>query len=124
MQNNFINLFKFTLAILFIIFLTLFFSGITGVYEYENKQKMLLTNEQIKKFEEDIKNGVEIDMEKYITNNSKNYQNFFSNLGSTLSNTVSNFISSAVSKSFDTLTKFIEQWKIYFNLIKYMIKLL
>lgn len=109
MENNVINFLKITFSVLFVIFLTLFFSGITGVYEYENKQKMLLTNEQIKKFEEDIKNGVEVDMEKYIDNNSKNYQNFFSNLGSTLSNTVSNFISSAVSNSFDTLTKFIEQ---------------
>ena len=109
MQKNIVNIFKISIVFLFIVYMTLFTSGITGFYEYQNKQKKDLTEEQIKKFEEDIKNGVAIDLEQYIDNGSKNYQNNFSSLGSTLSNTVSKIVSSSVDKTFDTLIKFVEQ---------------
>ena len=40
-----------------------------GYYEYANYKKKELTEEQIKKFENDVKNGYNIDITSYIENN-------------------------------------------------------
>lgn len=109
MESKVYNTFKIVILLLFIIFVTLFFASYTGYYDYENKQKALLTEAQIKKFDDDIKNGVAIDMEPYLTNPNVNYQNNVANLGSKFSNIISNMVSKSVDKTFSFLIKFVEQ---------------
>ena len=47
---------------LFIIYIGIYASNKTGYYEYEMHKKVELTNEQIEKFEEDVKNNKKIDI--------------------------------------------------------------
>ncbi len=55
---------KKTFKILFIIFIILFFilyfSYKNGYYVDKNKEKAILTEEMIKEYEEDLKNGVDL----------------------------------------------------------------
>ena len=65
------KIFKYVFVFLFIIFMTLYFSQLTGYYEYRNYQKMVMTEEQIKQFEQDIKDGKEVDIKDYTVNTVK-----------------------------------------------------
>ena len=58
-----INLFKGIFLILLFTFTTLYIASYNGYYEYSNNKKVTLTNEKIKEFEEDVKNGKKIDLE-------------------------------------------------------------
>ena len=67
--------------LLFISFLVLYFSQASGYYDELNNRKTELTKEQIKRFEEDVKNGKMVDIKDYMKENTKNYSNRFSSFG-------------------------------------------
>ena len=62
------NLFKKFLTISFIIFMGLYISSISGFYEAKLSNKVALTDEAIKEFENDVIEGKTIDVNTYITN--------------------------------------------------------
>ena len=68
-------MFRFCFMLSLLTFLALYFSQATGYYDYKEHKKVILTSEQIKKFEEDVANGKNLDIEEYLTNTDKNYQN-------------------------------------------------
>lgn len=109
METKVYNGVKIITLFLFIIFITLFFASYTGYYDYENRKKTNLTEEQMKKFEEDVKNGVNLDLENYLNKPKNNYQNILAKVGSKTSKLVSNIISTSVDTTFSFLTKFVEQ---------------
>ena len=56
-----------------ICFLVILFAGKTGYYEKKLRDNSILTEEQIKKFEEDLKNGKNVDISNYVINENKDY---------------------------------------------------
>ena len=60
------------ISVIFIFLILYFFGG--RMYEYRQQEKKALTEEQIKKFESDVKNGVEIDINDYVFK-EKDYSN-------------------------------------------------
>lgn len=76
-----IKCFKMVSLLLFLIFLGLFISGKNGYYEYNNYQNMVLTDEAIKQFEEDVKEGKNVLLEEYAVVEVKDYSNSFSDFG-------------------------------------------
>ena len=68
MKKN--NPIKIILIIIIFIFLCSYYISNSGYYEYELKQRTILTNEKIKEFESDLKNNKNIDKEidEYIAN--------------------------------------------------------
>lgn len=70
------------IKLIFLCFLFFFlmplFANKAGFYETKLNRAKTLTEEQIKAFEEDIKNGKEINVKDYIIN-QKNYTNKLSN---------------------------------------------
>ena len=103
------KVFKWIFMILFIIFLTLYFSQLTGYYEYQNYKKMVMTEEQIKQFEQDIKDGKEVDIKDYTVNTVKNYDNTVSNLGLNLSNIISGIVEDSVIKLFGSIAGMVNE---------------
>lgn len=103
------KIFKWIFTFLFVIFLTLYFSQLTGYYEYQNYQKMIMTEEQIKQFEQDIKDGLEVDIKDYTINTVQNYDNSFSNLGLTLSNIISGVVKDSVIKLFGSIASYVNE---------------
>lgn len=103
------SIFKFIFFIFFMSFLVVYFSELTGYYEYQNYKKSALTEAQIEQFENDVASGKEIDMSKYLIVENKNYNNTLSNLASNLSDGISNIVKSGVDKTFKFLSKFVEE---------------
>lgn len=102
------KIFKWCFSFLLVIFLTLYFSQLTGYYEYQNYQKMVMTEEQIKQFEQDIKEGKEVDIKDYVVNIKKEYDNSFSNLGVTISNIISSTVKNTIIKLFSGIANMVE----------------
>jgi len=97
------KIFRITMLILFAILMTIFISNKNGYYEYQKHEQVTLTEEQIKKFEEDVKNGINIDLENYLKDTTKDYQTKLSQVGLNVSNTLAN----TVKKGFDNFFKYI-----------------
>ncbi len=88
------------LVILFFLFIY-FFGG--NIYKYKLTEKKDLTLEQISKFENDIKNGIEIDLSEYVVKD-KNYYNSITNIN----NDISKIINVGLRKIFQYLLKKID----------------
>lgn len=99
--NNFLYLF------LFLSFLIIYSASELGYFDHIKSRRVSLTNEQIQKFEQDIKNGKEIDISEYYINKDDQYNNRFSELGSKLSLKISELIKNVLNKSFEILNDFL-----------------
>ena len=84
-KNNIIKIIFLTLVFLYI---GLYFASNAGYIDYQSRNKTILTEEQIKKFENDVKENKPIDIENYITNKEDIYDNNISRLSLKLSNTI------------------------------------
>jgi hypothetical protein len=73
------KVFNTIIIIFFILFVALLIAQKSGYYQNKSSRNKTLTEEQIKAFEEDIKNGKEIDIKDYTTDNNINYSNELSN---------------------------------------------
>lgn len=103
------KIFKGLFLLLFIVYITIYVSQLTGYYEYKNYQKTILTEQQISRFEADVKNGKDVDINSYIVNTNKHYQTNLSKVGLNLSNTISKWVNTCINKSFDFLIKFVDE---------------
>ena len=56
------KIFRYSILVSFVTFFALYLSQSTGYFEYRNSKKVALTNEQIEKFENDVKEGKNIDL--------------------------------------------------------------
>ena len=63
------------LIVLFIMYVALFIASQTGYYDKRVRDKTVMTDEQIKKFEEDIANNKTVDISSYLPQ-SPDYSNF------------------------------------------------
>ena len=95
--------FRYAILISFVTFFALYLSQSTGYFEYRNSKKVALTNEQIEKFEKDVKEGKNIDLEDYIGVNNKSYQNKVSKTGLSISNATEKVIQKIIGGSFKVL---------------------
>ncbi len=95
------------LLILFLIFIALYISESTGYYDYGAYKKTLLTKEQIKKFEQDVKEGKDVSVKDYVGDLEKNYNNKLSNTGLTLSKNIEKYSKKAIETVFGALSDFI-----------------
>lgn len=92
----------------FITFLTFYIAQQSGYYEYNERKKMSFTKEQIEQFEEDIRNGKEIDINNYVQNSNKNYQNKVSKLTLNVSENISKYTKKGVNIIFTKIGNIIE----------------
>lgn len=103
------KIFRLTFIILFAVFITVFISNKYGYYEYKKHEQVTLTQEQIEKFEEDVKNGKSVDIENYVANTNKNYQTKLSQAGLNISNTLANFIKRGVDNFFKKIGQMVNE---------------
>lgn len=97
------KIFKNILIFLFIIFIALYISQSTGYYEYEQYKKVALTNEQIKQFEKDVKEGKKVDVKDYVSETKKEYGNKISNAGLTISKKIEKYVKKFINSVFDNI---------------------
>ena len=75
------KLVKLISIVIIIIFIASYMIAESGYYEYTMQRRTIITNEKIKKFEEDIKNNKDVSTHDYIVEDYIDYTNAFSNLG-------------------------------------------
>lgn len=110
MKNKKINkLFKTLFFLCFISYLTFYVAGQSGYYEYTERKKMTFTKEQIEQFENDVKEGKNIDIKEYLKGTDKNYQNKISKATLSLSETISKYTKKGVNTIFTKLGKVVEE---------------
>lgn len=90
------EVFRIIFIVLLVCFITLYVSNETGYFDYHNRQNVVLTEQKIKEFEEDIKNGVNMDIENYLENSKINYNNNTSRFGLYLSNKLGEVVKSGI----------------------------
>ena len=93
--------------ILIISFLIIYFASKAGYFDHIKSRRVTLTNEQIEKFEQDIKEGKEIDINDYYLNKDDEYNNKFSKIGLILSNNLRELIKLILNKTFKVLNDFL-----------------
>jgi predicted negative regulator of RcsB-dependent stress response len=103
------KIFRISFIILFAVFLTVFVSNKYGYYEYQKHEQVTLTSEQIKKFEQDVKEGKIIDIESYVGEVNKNNQTKLSQTGLNISNSLANIVKTTVDGFFKYIDTVITQ---------------
>ena len=99
--------FNFFIIVLFLIFMYIFLSSSGMYYEYSNNKKTIYTEEKIKEFEEDIKNGKSVNINNYIVNDSKDYSNKVTNLGDSLSEFINDSVNYVLKGGFKIIEKMV-----------------
>lgn len=102
MKNNFLRIMSLTV---FLIFLALYYSSNAGIIDYQARNRTALTEEQIKMFEDDVKNNVEIDIKKYLDDKEEKYDNNVSKTTLKLSNAIGKGVAKALDFMFGKLDK-------------------
>lgn len=104
-----IKIFKLTLILILISFFCTVILSLSGYYQTSLQKKMILTNEAIESFENDVEQGKNIDINNYLDINKKNYDNNFSKSGRFISEKLNNIISSGIEKTLKIIVKAIEE---------------
>lgn len=95
------------LLVLFVIFISIFIASSSGYYEYENRNKMKLTEEKMKQFEQDVADGKSVDFKNYLETEEKDYENNVTVIGDKMSNLVNEGITKGLEGSFKIIEKLI-----------------
>ena len=103
------KLYKWFVWFLFLSFLVLYFAQKEGYYDEMNNKKNILTEEKIKQFEEDVKNGVKIDVNNYLVEDKKDYSNKVSRFGLASSNFIAKYFKSGLTKIFNGVDKLVNE---------------
>ena len=69
------NWFLRLLFVLFIVFLGLYIASVSGYYETQVGNKVALTEEAIRDFENDVLEGKNVDIKTYLQEDNKDYSN-------------------------------------------------
>ena len=102
-KNKNKNLFLKILLIIFIIFMFLYMMDNLGYYNIATKNKVL-TDEKIKEFENDVKNGKQIDIKEYTVDDT-DYKNIYSNIGYKTSESIDYILNKGLKKMGKILKK-------------------
>ena len=94
---------------LFFSFLAIFAASESGYIQYYEKEKATLTASEIKRFEEDVKAGKEIDLEEYLKDNNKKYKTRLSSLTSNFSDFISKCVEKGVVGAFKYISQLVEE---------------
>lgn len=99
---------KIVFVLLLFCFLVLFLSYQNGYYRNINKEKMLLTDEKIKEYEEDLKNGVDVSQKEYIVS-SPTYDNVYTRKILSISNIIEDGINSTIKYFFKKIGSIVDE---------------
>ncbi len=77
----------------------------SGYYEAKLNERTTLTEEQMKQFEEDIKNGKEIDLNNYLAEQRRDFSNGATKAGVAVSNIIENVFAEGFTRLGDILKK-------------------
>ena len=84
------------LGILFVVYISLTIAISTGYYEAKLSEKTTITDEKMKQFEEDIRNGLDVDIKDYVTDIKQDYSNQTTKAGVMFSSAIETVMSKGI----------------------------
>ena len=99
---------KFFGSLIILIFLFSYFIEYSGYYEYNLHNKKNLTEEDIKRFESDIKEGKSIDINSYLSKENIDYSNSLTRTTSNANIRLNDYLKRIIKSGFKLFGKFIE----------------
>lgn len=97
------NLARLIVLILVFLFFVLYFMQASGYNEYARNRENMLTEEQIKEYEEDIERGKDVTIKDYLNKDKVNYDNKVSELGLDLSELIGDIFNKGMNTFFEML---------------------
>ena len=82
----------------------MYFSKEAGYYEYKTYTKTRLTEEAIIRFEKDVEEGRNVNINDYLVDEYVDYSNAFSKTGSYLSESANTFMNEGLKKALKILS--------------------
>lgn len=77
----------------------------TGYYESKLNEKTILTEEAIQKFEEDVREGKNVDINDYVVEKNRDFSNGATKTGVFFSSIVQDFMSKGINGMVDVFKK-------------------
>ena len=99
------NYFFIIMGMLFIVFVSYIIAFNSGYYEMSNLRRARITEEKKEEFESDVKNGKNVEVKDYISDDYIDYSSTMSKVGSSLSNSINKFIENGLSDFFGNISK-------------------
>ena len=99
------NLARLIVIILVFLFFVLYFMQASGYNEYTRNRENMLTEEQIKEYEEDIEAGKDVTIKDYLNKDKVNYENKVSELGLDLSRLIEDIFNKGMNTFFEMLNE-------------------
>ena len=99
------NLARLIVLILVFLFFVLYFMQASGYNEYTRNRENMLTEEQIKEYEEDIETGKDVTIKDYLNKDKVNYDNKVSDLGLNLSELIGDVFNKGMNVFFEMLNE-------------------
>ena len=99
------NLARLIIIILIFLFFVLYFMQASGYNEYTRNRENMLTEEEIKEYEEDIEAGKDVTIKDYLNKDKVNYDNKVSDLGLDLSELIGDVFNKGMNAFFEMLNE-------------------
>ncbi len=99
------NWFLRVVFLLFLLYISLSIAMETGYYESKLNEKTIMTEESIKQFEQDVRDGKNVDIQDYLIDKNKDYSNGATKLGVFVSSLVQDFMAEGINKMVDICKK-------------------
>ena len=99
---------KFIFTIIITIFIFSYVIEESGYYEYNLQNRKNLTEQEIKEFEQDIKDGKDIDIKNYMQKANQDYSNNLTKATSSMSIKANNYIKLILTDSFKIFEKLVK----------------
>lgn len=95
------KLFRLIIFTIIIIFFCSYFMEKTGYYEYKLQNKKILTEQEMLKFEQDVKEGKDVSLEDYLSNTNIDYSNTLTKTTSNISIKLNKYLKNILVNGFD-----------------------
>ena len=102
------KIFKIIFFSLFLAFVISYVIEKTGYYEYNLQNKMVMTNEAMKQFEQDIKEGKDVRREDYLVSTGKDYTSTLTKGTNKVSIKVNSILKKGIEGVFKVIGSFVE----------------
>lgn len=96
--------------ILFLVVLSFVISYIiyeTGYYEYKLQNKMVLTKEQMEKFESDVNKGLDVTLNDYVIDQDIDYTSSLTRITNKINRKTGKYIKKGIELIFKSINKFV-----------------
>lgn len=94
---------------LFLAFVISYVIEMTGYYEYNLQNKMIMTNEAIARFEKDLADGKDVSSEDYVVSTEKDYTSNLTRTTNKVSVEVNKFLKKGIEGVFRIVGTFVEE---------------